>query len=103
MEFEPGQLVISTQGRDKGSPFVVLETEETPHGTFVYLADGKKRKVHQPKRKNIKHVEATQLKNGEVDKRLSEGLGITNPEIRKIIAGLMDIYQTVNKTHEGGR
>lgn len=93
MELEPGQLVISIQGRDKGSPFVVLEIEETPHGIYVYLADGKKRKVHQPKRKNIKHLKATQLKNGEISTRFREGLSITNPEIRKIITGLMDIYQ----------
>ncbi len=93
MEIEPGQLVISTQGRDKGSPFVVLNIEKTPHGIFVYLADGKKKKVHQPKKKNIKHLEATQIKNGEIGTRFREGLSITNPEIRKIIAGLMDIYQ----------
>ena len=103
MELEPGQIVISTQGRDKGSPFIVIEIKETNHGTYVYLADGKKRKVHQPKRKNIKHLQATQLKNGEIGKRLQAGLGVTNSEIRKIIAGLMDGYQEEDKTHEGGR
>ncbi|MFA5536617.1 MAG: KOW domain-containing RNA-binding protein [Bacillota bacterium] len=93
MEIEPGQLVISTQGRDKGSPFVVLDIEKTPRGVFAYLVDGKKRKVHQPKKKNLKHLEATQIRNGEIGTRFREGPSVTNPEIRKIIADLMDIYQ----------
>ncbi len=47
-----GTVAQSLQGRDKGALYVVLEEE----GNFLYLADGKVRKLENPKRKNVKHV-----------------------------------------------
>ena len=48
-----GRLVLSTAGHDKGVVLCVLRQD----GEFVYLADGRKRKVQKPKRKKLKHVE----------------------------------------------
>ena len=55
-----GQVVISKQGRDKGLSFVVTDIQ----GEFLYLADGKLRKLHNPKRKNQKHIQATNYITG---------------------------------------
>ena len=50
-----GQIVLVKRGRDKGSFMVVLGLEEG----FVLIADGRRRKLNKPKRKNTRHVSAT--------------------------------------------
>ena len=54
MEAKEGLLVKSVAGHDKGY-FVIVKTENN----FVYLANGKSRKLDNPKRKNIKHIRLT--------------------------------------------
>lgn len=49
------QVVCSKAGKDKGSFSVVLSEDDN----FVYIADGKLRKVVKPKRKNPKHLAFT--------------------------------------------
>lgn len=48
-----GRIAQSVSGRDKGTVYVI---SGQPDGIFVYLCDGKKRTVSQPKRKNIRHL-----------------------------------------------
>ena len=55
MEIVKGQIVASKAGHDEGKFFVVLELESG----FVYLADGKERKLNNPKKKNLKHITKT--------------------------------------------
>lgn len=52
--FEPGRVVESLQGRDKGKHFLVMEAAE---GT-VTIADGKTRRLENPKKKKTKHLRA---------------------------------------------
>ena len=52
MEIAKSNIVRSDAGRDKGKLFVVLAVE----GEFLLLADGKSRKVENPKRKKRRHV-----------------------------------------------
>ena len=49
----PGRVVLSTQGRDEGRYFVVLEVIDE---NFVLMADGLSRKVDHPKKKKVKHL-----------------------------------------------
>ena len=49
----PGRVVLSTQGRDEGRYFIILEVIDD---NFVYMADGLTRKIDQPKKKRIKHL-----------------------------------------------
>ena len=49
----PGRVVLSTQGRDEGRYFIVLEVIDE---NFVLMADGLTRKVDHPKKKKIKHL-----------------------------------------------
>ena len=52
MSFQQAQIVRSLSGHDKDQLFCVLALD----GSFVLLADGKRRRVENPKRKNVKHV-----------------------------------------------
>ena len=53
--FEPGRVVESTQGRDKGNCFLILECGS---GDIVMIADGIHHKLENPKKKKTKHLRA---------------------------------------------
>ncbi len=55
MDIKAGTVIISTSGHDKGRLLLVTGAE----GRFVYLADGKERRLAAPKKKNLKHVRPT--------------------------------------------
>ena len=52
--FEPGRVVESIQGRDKGYFFLVLEAAEG----IVKIADGRRHRLENPKKKKTKHLRA---------------------------------------------
>ena len=54
----PGRVVLSTQGRDEGRYFVVLEVIDE---NFVLMADGLTRKIAHPKKKKVKHLKLNQF------------------------------------------
>ena len=55
--FEPGRVVESIQGRDKGFFFLVLEAA----GDIVMIADGSRHRLANPKKKKTKHLRAKPL------------------------------------------
>ena len=55
--FEPGRVVESIQGRDKGYFFLVLEVS----GDIVMMADGSRHRLDNPKKKKTKHLRAKPL------------------------------------------
>ena len=73
MDIKCGSVVISSAGHDKGRSMVVVGAD----GGYVFVADGKERKLLSPKKKNIKHVQGT-LKaialEGLTDKKLRQTL-----------------------------
>ena len=56
--FEPGRVVESVQGRDRGCFFLVLENAGED---LVWIADGDRHKLDHPKRKKRKHLRAKPL------------------------------------------
>jgi len=74
-----GTVVKAIAGRDNGKFFVVTETD----GKFCYIADGKERKLSNPKKKALKHVSKT-LKVIDLE-------GITDKKLRKTLSGLVSI------------
>ncbi len=52
-----GMTVISTAGHDKGQYMCVVECD----GEYVYVADGKTRKVQSLKKKKLKHIALTNI------------------------------------------
>jgi ribosomal protein L14E/L6E/L27E len=74
MEISLGTVVISSAGHDSGHWFVVTGAD----GGFVYVADGKERKLASPKKKNIKHIRFTRNRlnlEGMTDRGLRRALG----------------------------
>ncbi|MBO4425998.1 MAG: KOW domain-containing RNA-binding protein [Clostridiales bacterium] len=55
MKINVGSVVKANAGRDDGGFFVVIATEKS----YCFIADGKSRKLSNPKRKNMKHVSST--------------------------------------------
>ena len=50
---EPGRVVLSTQGRDAGRYFIILQVINEQ---YVLMADGLTRKLAHPKKKKVKHL-----------------------------------------------
>jgi len=73
MDIKCGSVAISSAGHDKGRPMVVVGAD----GGYVFVADGKERKLSVPKKKNFKHIRGT-LKlielEGLTDKKLRQTL-----------------------------
>ena len=70
-----GSVVKSNAGRDQGRYYVAVSAEDR----FVFIADGKVRKLQNPKRKNVKHISPTsvvislsEMTNKKLSKLLSE-------------------------------
>ena len=76
-----GDIVCSRCGRDVGGIFIILDTEEE----YLYLADGKSRRVEKPKRKKSKHVEFRAVGDGPLFVRLRQGDALTNRQVRQIL------------------
>ena len=84
MDIAKSNIVRSVAGRDTGSLFFVLATE----GDFLLLADGKQRRLENPKRKRRKHVALVGESHSLVAEKIRSSEKITNSELRKAIAAL---------------
>ena len=94
MEAAVGHIVVSLAGRDKERPFYVLKTEDN----FVYLADGKLRKLEACKRKNRRHVRVVSDEITIVSEKLRSGKEVLNSEMRKALS----VYLKTRSQAEGG-
>lgn len=81
MEWSLGQIVRSKQGRDNGTYYVVLKINEN----FCYCGDGRKTTFLKPKRKNIKHLQATHMISEKISERLNKGEAVSELEIREFL------------------
>ena len=81
-----GCLVQATAGRDKGEIFFVVGVDEKQG--FLLLADGKRRKLSNPKRKNPAH--AVPVDQAEFDhpaiQKLRQGSQLSDRELRRALA-----------------
>ena len=82
MDIVKSNIVKSTAGRDEGDLFFVLDIQEE----FLLLADGKRRRVENPKRKKCKHVAFVGESHSVVAEKIRSSEKITNSELRKAIA-----------------
>ena len=82
MEVDKSSLIVSKAGRDKGQLFDVIDTDEQ----YVYLADGKSRKLEKPKRKKRKHVEQVPRTESRIAEKIRNGEKVLNSELRKELA-----------------
>ena len=84
MDIAKSNIVKSIAGRDAGDLFFVLAAE----GDFLLLADGKRRRVEQPKRKRAKHVMLVGESDAPVARKIRSSEKITNSELRRAIAAM---------------
>lgn len=85
-EMNIGQLVLSKAGRDKGNYFLVMEMS----GEYLYLADGKHRRMDQLKKKKKKHVQPTHWMSQMVAEGIQSYEKFSNVEIQKEIQRLLE-------------
>jgi ribosomal protein L14E/L6E/L27E len=78
-EFHYGQIVKSKAGRDKGKIFVIINKIDE----YVYLVDGVVRRIDNPKKKKIKHVQPTNIIINSIKDKIEKDNKISNADIRK--------------------
>ena len=81
MRIQKSDVVLSLAGRDQGSLFYVLDTQEG----FATLADGKARKVEKPKRKKIKHIQKTNYVDDNIRALILENAYMLDADIVKTL------------------
>ena len=95
MELSKADMIVSLAGRDKGQLFFVVDTDEH----YVYLEDGKGRRLESPKRKKCRHVRKLPLYASRVAEKIRNGDKVLNSELRRELAV---IGQTFNSQNQGG-
>jgi ribosomal protein L14E/L6E/L27E len=88
MDITKGSIVLANAGRDQDGVFFVVGEADG----FVLLADGKRRKLEHPKRKNPVHL-CPVLSEGfdhVVIRKLQEGTPVTNRELRQALAAFKE-------------
>lgn len=79
-EIVPEMLAVSRAGHDKDTLYLVLECD----GTYVWLADGKRRLLKSPKKKKLKHVQVIRHLPDEI---LDQMRRVTlDAHVRKLLA-----------------
>lgn len=76
-EIQIGQIVCSTQGRDKGAYYIVL----TVSSNICCVADGEYKTIKKPKKKNISHVEGKPVIITEIAQKLENKTKINDQMI----------------------
>ena len=95
MDISKSDIVISLAGRDEGKLFYVIDIEEN----FVLIADGKGRKLENPKRKKLKHVRRVSRTETRVAVKIQNGDKVLNSELRRDLAAF---GQQFNSQNQGG-
>lgn len=78
-ELLPGSVVKSRAGRDKGKHFMIYSLDESG---YAYLVDGVLRKLASPKRKKLKHIEATGSVLHAQAEKIEQDVKIFDAEVR---------------------
>ena len=77
-----GNLAASLAGHDKNQIFIIIREDDE----YVYLCDGRLKKLDNPKRKNKKHIQI--IKKGtdaELAAKLAKGEAVRDEEIKRTI------------------
>ena len=95
MDISKSDIIMSLAGRDKGKLFYVMDIEEN----YVLIADGKGRKLENPKRKKLKHVRRVSRTETRVALKIAQGDKVINSELRRDLA---TFGQQFNSQNQGG-
>ena len=95
MDISKSDIIESLAGRDKGKYFYVMDVEDN----YVLIADGKGRKLENPKRKKLKHVRRVSRTETRVATKILNGDKVLNSELRRDLA---TFGQQFNSQNQGG-
>ena len=79
--FEPGRVVESIQGRDRGGFFLVLENAGDG---IVTIADGSRHRLAHPKKKKTKHLRAKPVLL-DLERLRPEGGKLQDSDLRRVL------------------
>jgi len=79
MESKISDVVRSLTGRDRERLFFVISADPE----YLYLADGRLRRIEQPKKKKRKHTLFVGESHSRAAVRLKNGEKVSNSEIRR--------------------
>ncbi|NLZ52719.1 MAG: RNA-binding protein [Thermoanaerobacteraceae bacterium] len=82
-----GQLAKSVAGRDKGRFMIVIDIIDE---NYVYIVDGDLRRVENPKKKKIKHLQLLNKKVDFIADKLVKKRKISNDDVKKALNELID-------------
>ena len=82
VKLEIGDLVQSLCGRDSGKVFCVIAC---PQENYVFLSDGKHRRLDHPKLKKVRHLKKVGVINSAVSAKLVKGSVVFDGELNKAI------------------
>lgn len=86
-----GEIVQSTQGRDKGNFYLVVAIEKDT----LYVVDGRKRLLTTPKKKNVKHLTLLPIFHPEIIERIAQGKN-ENTQIQIAIQNVVEKRKNQN-------
>ena len=81
MKCDVGAIVQSQAGRDRDQFFIV---SSILGDEYVYLVDGKNKKLNNPKKKKIKHLIVRKQKS-ELKEKFEQSQYLLDSEIRKVL------------------
>lgn len=93
MDISKSDIIESLAGRDKGKHFYVIDVEEN----YVLIADGKGRKLENPKRKKLKHVRRVTRTETRVAVKILNGDKVLNSELRRDLATFGQQFNSQNQ------
>jgi len=85
-----GQLAKSIAGRDKGRYMVIIDIIDE---NYVYVVDGDLRRVENPKKKKIKHLQMLNKRADLIAEKLAKKRKINNEYIKEALNELIDVSQ----------
>ena len=88
MTLHQGDVVRSAAGHDRGQLFLITREE----GDFVWLADGKSRKLEAPKKKRRKHVVSAGFWTHPAAGRMKNGVPVLDSEIRRALGAFQNRF-----------
>ena len=79
-----GCFATSIAGHDHNNIHVIIDADDE----YVYLVDGKIRKVNNPKKKKLKHVQLIKRTDNTIAGRINNNVALSNEDIKYAIKNI---------------
>ena len=79
-----GCFATSIAGHDHNNIYVIIDADDE----YVYLVDGKIRKVNNPKKKKLKHVQLIKRTDNTIAGRINNNVALSYEDIKYAIKNI---------------